>query len=140
MVDGVSEAAAFIPHITWAAGNARRVLGLRRVRASAVALEFSARVEYQPLGVIGAIGPWNYPAAAICSLAASALAAGNTMVYKPSEYTPGVSQWLADRFAEVVPEHPVLQVVHGLGGTGAALSRWAWTRSPSSAPPPPPRR
>ena len=50
------------------------------------------------------------------------LAAGNAMVDKPSEYTPG-SQWLADRFAEVVPEHPVLQVVHGLGDTGAALGR-----------------
>jgi succinate-semialdehyde dehydrogenase/glutarate-semialdehyde dehydrogenase len=86
-------------------------------------LEFSARVEYQPLGVIGAIGPWNYPVAAICSLAAYVLAAGNAMVYRPSEYTPGVSQWLVDRFAEVVPEQPVLQVVHGLGDTGAALCR-----------------
>jgi succinate-semialdehyde dehydrogenase/glutarate-semialdehyde dehydrogenase len=123
VVDGVSETAAVIPHIVWAARNARRVLGLRRVRASTVALEFSARMEYQPLGVIGAIGPWNYPVAAICSLAAYALAAGNAMIYKPSEYTPGVSQWLADRFAEVVPEHPVLQVVHGLGDTGAALCR-----------------
>jgi succinate-semialdehyde dehydrogenase / glutarate-semialdehyde dehydrogenase len=80
-------------------------------------------MEYQPLGVVGAIGPWNYPAGAICVLAAYALAAGNAMVYKPSEYTPGVSQWLADRFAEVVPEQPVLQVVHGLGDTGAALCR-----------------
>jgi succinate-semialdehyde dehydrogenase / glutarate-semialdehyde dehydrogenase len=123
VVDGVVETAAFLPHIAWAARNARRVLGLRRVRGSTLVLEFSARVEYQPLGVVGAIGPWNYPVAAICSLAAHALAAGNAMVYKPSEYTPGVSQWLADRFAEVVPEHPVLQVVHGLGDTGAALCR-----------------
>jgi succinate-semialdehyde dehydrogenase/glutarate-semialdehyde dehydrogenase len=123
LVEGVTETAAAIPHVGWAAGNARRVLGRRRVRASAVALEFSARLEYQPLGVVGAIGPWNYPAGAICVLAAYALAAGNAMVYKPSEYTPGVSQWLADRFAEVVPEQPVLQVVHGLGDTGAALCR-----------------
>jgi succinate-semialdehyde dehydrogenase/glutarate-semialdehyde dehydrogenase len=123
MIEGVTETAAVIPHVAWAAGNARRVLGPRRVRASTVALEFSARMEYQPLGVVGAIGPWNYPAGAICVLAAYALAAGNAMVYKPSEYTPGVSQWLADRFAEVVPEHPVLQVVHGLGDTGAALCR-----------------
>jgi succinate-semialdehyde dehydrogenase / glutarate-semialdehyde dehydrogenase len=123
VVDGVVETAAFLPHLPWAAGNARRVLGLRRVRGSTLVLEFSARVEYQPLGVVGAIGPWNYPVAAICSLAAYGLAAGNAMVYKPSEYTPGVSQWLADRFAEVVPEHPVLQVVHGLGDTGAALCR-----------------
>ncbi|HEX3211589.1 MAG TPA: aldehyde dehydrogenase family protein, partial [Actinomycetota bacterium] len=61
VVEGVMETTAVLPHITWAAGNARRVLGLRRTRASTVALEFSARVEYQPLGVVGAIGPWNYP-------------------------------------------------------------------------------
>jgi succinate-semialdehyde dehydrogenase / glutarate-semialdehyde dehydrogenase len=123
MIEGVTETAAVIPHIPWAAGNARRVLGPRRVRGSMLVLEFSARLEYQPLGVIGAIGPWNYPAGAIAALAACVLAAGNAMVYKPSEYTPGVSQWLADRFAEVVPEQPVLQVVHGLGDTGAALCR-----------------
>jgi succinate-semialdehyde dehydrogenase/glutarate-semialdehyde dehydrogenase len=123
LIDGVTETAAFIPHIAWAARDARRVLGLRRVRGSMLVVEFSARVEYQPLGVVGAIGPWNYPVAALCSLAAYVLAAGNAMVYKPSEYTPGVSQWVADRFAEVVPEQPVLQVVHGLGDTGAALCR-----------------
>src|SRR4029450_4066739 len=123
VVDGVTETAAFLPHIAWAARNAPRVLGLRRVRGSMLDVEFPARLEYQPLGVIGAIGPWNYPVAAICSLAAYALAAGNALVYKPSEYTPGVSQGLADRVAEVVPEQPVLQVVHGLGATGAALCR-----------------
>jgi succinate-semialdehyde dehydrogenase / glutarate-semialdehyde dehydrogenase len=123
MVDGVMETTAVLSHITWAARNARRVLGRRRARGSTIAQEFFARMEYQPLGVVGAIGPWNYPAGAICVLAVYALAAGNAMVYKPSEYTPGVSQWLADRFAEVVPEHPVLQVVHGLGDTGVALCR-----------------
>jgi len=92
MIEGVTETAAVIPHLAWAAGNARRVLGPRRVRGSTVALEYSARLEYQPLGVIGAIGPWNYPAGAISVLAAYVLAAGNAMVYKPSEHTPGVSQ------------------------------------------------
>src|SRR4029453_9804553 len=135
VVDGVSETAAVLSHIAWAARNARRVLGLRRVRGSMLVLEFSARLEYQPLGVVGAIGPWNYPVGAVCVLAAYALAAGNAMVYKPSEYTPGVSQWLVDRFAEVVPEQPVLQVVHGLGDTGAALCRSGVDRSRSSAPP-----
>jgi succinate-semialdehyde dehydrogenase / glutarate-semialdehyde dehydrogenase len=63
------------------------------------------------------------------------LAAGDAMVFKPSGYTPGVSQWLVDRFAEVVPEQPVLQLVHGLGDTGAALCRSGVDRSRSSAPP-----
>jgi acyl-CoA reductase-like NAD-dependent aldehyde dehydrogenase len=54
---------------------------------------------------------------------AYALAAGNAVVFKPSEYTPGVGQWLADSFAEAVTGPPVFQVVTGLGETGAALCR-----------------
>jgi aldehyde dehydrogenase (NAD+) len=54
---------------------------------------------------------------------AYALAAGNAVVFKPSEYTPGVGTWLAETFAEVVPEHRVLSVVTGPAETGAALCR-----------------
>src|SRR5262249_16620253 len=43
--------------------------------------------------------------------------------FKPSEYTPAVGQLIIDTFAEVVPEHPVLQIVHGMGDVGAALTR-----------------
>jgi acyl-CoA reductase-like NAD-dependent aldehyde dehydrogenase len=50
-----------------------------------------------------------------------ALAAGNAVVFKPSEYTPGVGKWLVDSFAEAVPEYPVFQLLTGAGSTGAAL-------------------
>jgi succinate-semialdehyde dehydrogenase / glutarate-semialdehyde dehydrogenase len=123
IVDAVVEIGAAVDHIAWAARNARRVLGLRRVRSSLLQLEYSARIEYQPYGVVGAIGPWNYPVYTPMGSLAYALAAGNAVVFKPSEYTPAVGQWLVDRFAEVVPEHPVLQAVHGSGETGAALAR-----------------
>jgi acyl-CoA reductase-like NAD-dependent aldehyde dehydrogenase len=43
------------------------------------------------------------------------------VVFKPSEYTPGVGQWLADKFTEVVGGRPVFQVVTGFGATGNAL-------------------
>ena len=46
---------------------------------------------------------------------AYALAAGNAVVFKPSELTPGVGAWLVDAFAQVVPEQPVLQLVTGYG-------------------------
>jgi acyl-CoA reductase-like NAD-dependent aldehyde dehydrogenase len=83
----------------------------------------AATVEYLPLGVIGIIGPWNYPVFTPMGSIAYALAAGNAVVFKPSELTPGVGQWLAATFAEVVPDHAVFQVVTGLGETGAALCR-----------------
>jgi succinate-semialdehyde dehydrogenase / glutarate-semialdehyde dehydrogenase len=122
-IDAVLELGAAVEHVAWAARNARRVLRSRKVRGSALQAEYSARVEYRPYGVIGVIGPWNYPVYTPMGSLAYALAAGNAVVFKPSEYTPAVGQWLADRFAEVVPEHPVLQVVHGMAETGAALCR-----------------
>ncbi|SCE82773.1 Acyl-CoA reductase [Micromonospora viridifaciens] len=121
--DAVVEILTALEHIDWAARNARRVLGPRRVRSRLILAEFTGHLEYQPYGVVGVIGPWNYPVFTPIGSAAYALAAGNAVVFKPSEYTPAVGQWLVDRFAEVVPEQPVLTAVHGLGDVGAALCR-----------------
>ncbi|GAA1876883.1 aldehyde dehydrogenase family protein [Asanoa iriomotensis] len=123
VAEAIVETVAAIDHIDWAARNARRVLGPRRVRGRLSLAEFSAHLEYLPMGVVGVIGPWNYPVVTPLGTVAYALAAGNTVVFKPSEYTPAVGAWLASTFAEVVPEQPVLQVVHGLGDVGAALCR-----------------
>lgn len=119
--DALVETVTAIEHVDWAARNARRVLGPRRVRSRLVLAEFAAHLEYRPYGVIGVIGPWNYPVATPVGSIAYALAAGNAVVFKPSEYAPAVGQWLVDSFAEVVPEHPVLQVTHGFGDVGTAL-------------------
>ncbi|MDG4828817.1 aldehyde dehydrogenase family protein [Solwaraspora sp. WMMD1047] len=138
IADAIVETASAVEHIDWAARHARRVLGRRRVRSPLVLAEFSAHLEYQPYGVVGVIGPWNYPVLTPLGSIAYALAAGNAVVFKPSEYTPAVGQWLVDTFAEVVDGRPVLQAVHGLGETGAALCRSgvgkvAFTGSPATA-------
>jgi succinate-semialdehyde dehydrogenase/glutarate-semialdehyde dehydrogenase len=117
------EVGAAVDHIAWAATHARRVLGQRKVRSSLLMAEHAAYLEYLPYGVIGVIGPWNYPVLTPIGSIGYALAAGNAVVFKPSEYTPAVGQWLVDRFADVVPEQPVLQIVHGTGEVGAALCR-----------------
>jgi acyl-CoA reductase-like NAD-dependent aldehyde dehydrogenase len=119
--DAQLEAILAIEHIAWAATHARRVLVERKVPSGLLGLNFAATVEYRPLGVVGVIGPWNYPVFTPMGSIAYALAAGNAVVFKPSEYTPAVGQWLVDSFAEVVGDEPVFQVVHGLGDTGAAL-------------------
>jgi succinate-semialdehyde dehydrogenase/glutarate-semialdehyde dehydrogenase len=121
--DAVVEAVAAIEHLDWAASHAKRVLGPRRTRTRLLLAEHSGHLEYQPYGVVGVIGPWNYPIVTPLGPVGGALAAGNAVVLKPSEYTPVVGQWLVDSFAEVVPEQPVLQAVHGLGEVGAALCR-----------------
>jgi aldehyde dehydrogenase (NAD+) len=120
--DALLESALAIDHLAWAAGHAEKVLKRRKVPSGLVMANQKATVEYRPLGVIGVIGPWNYPVFTPMGSIAYALAAGNAVVFKPSEYTPGVGVWLANTFNEVV-EKPVFQVVTGLGETGAALCR-----------------
>src|SRR5262249_20898198 len=125
VADAQLEILLAIVHIDWAAKNARKVLGPRRVRSGIVAINQAATVEYQPLGVVGVIGPWNYPVFTPMGSIAYALAAGNAVVFKPSEFTPAVGDWLVSSFAEIVPDQPVLQLVTGLGETGSFLPRSA---------------
>ena len=121
--DAQLEIVLAIEHIAWAARHAAKVLGPRRAPAGLLMAHHAATVQYQPLGVIGVIGPWNYPVFTPVGSIAYALAAGNTVVFKPSEHTPGTGAWLAGTFAQVVPEAPVLQLVTGPGTTGQALCR-----------------
>jgi acyl-CoA reductase-like NAD-dependent aldehyde dehydrogenase len=114
-----------ILHIDWAARHARRVLGPHRVFSGVAALNLAATVEYQPFGVIGVIGPWNYPVLTPMGSIAYALAAGNAVVFKPSEFTPAVGEWLVASFAQTAGRgspQPVLQLLTGDGRTGAALT------------------
>lgn len=74
----------------------------------------------QPIGVIGLITPWNYPLLEAIWKIGPALAAGNTVVLKPSEVTPLTTVLLAKLAADIFPAG-VLNVVLGDGTTGAAI-------------------
>nr|WP_298372358.1 betaine-aldehyde dehydrogenase [uncultured Halomonas sp.] len=76
----------------------------------------------EPLGVVGAIGAWNYPIQIACWKAAPALAAGNAVVFKPSEVTPLTTLKLAEIFSEAGLPDGVFNVVQGAGEVGAMLS------------------
>ena len=122
LADAQLEILLAIVHIDWAAKHARKVLGPRRVRSGLIAINQASLLEYQPLGVVGVIGPWNYPVFTPVGSIAYALAAGNAVVFKPSELTPAVGGWLVSSLREVMPEQPVLQLVTGGGETGQALA------------------
>jgi coniferyl-aldehyde dehydrogenase len=66
-----------------------------------------AEVRYQPLGVIGIISPWNFPFNLTFGPLAGALAAGNRVMIKPSEFTPASSELMAQMFASVFDETEV---------------------------------
>ena len=119
--DAKLEAALAINHIGWAARNAEYVMSPEHRSPGAIMANMSARVEHSPVGVVGVIGPWNYPMFTPLGSITYALAAGNAVVFKPSEFTPGVGVWLARTFAEVAPFSNIFLCVTGLGDTGRAL-------------------
>ncbi len=80
-----------------------------------------ARVDYQPLGVVGVISPWNFPVNLTFTPLAGILAAGNRCMIKPSEYTPQTSAVMAEIFPTVFDELEIA-VVTGGPQTGADFS------------------
>ncbi|MDG4839742.1 aldehyde dehydrogenase family protein [Micromonospora sp. WMMD967] len=77
----------------------------------------------EPIGVVGAITPWNFPLQQIVSKLAPALLAGDTMVFKPSENAPLTARILAEVAAEAGVPAGVFNVVYGTGAVvGEAIS------------------
>jgi betaine-aldehyde dehydrogenase len=81
---------------------------------------FTSSVRREPIGVIGSVTPWNYPMMMAVWKFGPALAAGNTMVIKPSDTTPASTVYLAELFAEILPPG-VFNVVCGDRDTGAEV-------------------
>ena len=79
-------------------------------------------VRYEPIGVVAAISPWNYPLELIGWKLAASLAAGCTMVLKPSEYTPSSAVRLFGLLAEAGLPSGVANLVLGAGTTGGQLT------------------
>lgn len=93
----------------------RRSVGLQFMPAS-------AKVIYQPLGVVGIIVPWNYPLFLAIGPLTGALAAGNRVMIKMSESTPATSQLIKDLLARVFPED-LVSVALGEAEVGMAFSK-----------------
>jgi acyl-CoA reductase-like NAD-dependent aldehyde dehydrogenase len=104
------------------AKHAPRFLGDEKVRTSSPFLVGRKLVvRYRPLGVIGVIGPWNYPLTNSFGDCIPALAAGNTTVLKPSQATPLTSLLMADGLRECGLPDDVYLVAAGDGQAGQAL-------------------
>jgi aldehyde dehydrogenase (NAD+) len=119
--DAKLEASLAAGHLAWAARHAESVLRTSHRSPGALMANMSATVERSPVGVVGVIGPWNYPIFTPMGSISYALAAGNTVVFKPSEYTPGIGLLLAQTFAEVAPSQHIFSCVTGLAETGKFL-------------------
>ncbi|NDU78312.1 aldehyde dehydrogenase family protein, partial [Actinomadura sp. DSM 109109] len=113
----VSYAAAFLE---WFAEEARRINGLT---IPGHAADKRLVVVQEPVGVVAAITPWNFPAAMITRKAAPALAAGCTIVVKPAEQTPLSALRVGELAQEAGIPDGVINIVPGYGETaGAAIA------------------
>jgi acyl-CoA reductase-like NAD-dependent aldehyde dehydrogenase len=93
-----------------------------RVKSSQILVKGKRIVlRHRPLGLIGVIGPWNYPLTNSFGDCIPALMAGNSVILKPSEITPLTSLLMAEGMRECGLPDDVLQIATGRGGTGAAL-------------------
>ncbi len=99
-----------------------RYLADEAVKSSQVLVKGKKLIlRYRPLGLIGVIGPWNYPLTNSFGDCIPALMAGNSVILKPSEITPLTSMLLAEGLRECGLPENVFQVATGRGATGAAL-------------------
>jgi coniferyl-aldehyde dehydrogenase len=101
--------------------NLRRWMRPRSRRVSMTFQPASAKVVYQPLGVIGILSPWNYPIGLCLMPLATAIAAGNRAMVKPSEFTPKTSALTTTVLSEIFSEEEVAIVIGG-SEIGAAFS------------------
>jgi acyl-CoA reductase-like NAD-dependent aldehyde dehydrogenase len=124
MLEAYVEVMMALGHVKHATDRAEEAMAPRRVSAGILA-NFRATISYHPLGVIGVIGPWNYPLFTPMGSIAYALAAGNAVVFKPSELTPLLAVKVGEIAAKTFALPDLLQVVTGAGATGAALAKSA---------------
>lgn len=117
----VMELACVVQAIDYLRRHLRRFMRPQRRHVDVLYRTGRAHVEYQPLGVVGVMSPWNYPISLTLVPLATALAAGNRAMLKPSELTPRTSEVMQRMLAGVFAEDEVAAV---LGGpeVGAAFS------------------
>ena len=126
-----------LDNLIWLARNLGRVLGRERLPLRQLhVLQKRASLRYEPLGVVGIVSPWNFPFSIPFTQAASAVAAGNAVVVKPSELTPHSGALVEEIFRRAGAPAGLVRVVQGDGETtgdalvgSAAIARVVFTGS-----------
>lgn len=121
--EAMAEVVMSLDSIRWTIHRGGRALAVERLGAGrqTFLLIPGARVRYRPLGVVGMIGTWNYPLFLNAPAIVQAVAAGNGVVWKPSELAPLVGQKLQASFDEAGFPSGLITIVQGRANVGRAL-------------------
>jgi coniferyl-aldehyde dehydrogenase len=117
----ILEGVALVQGINYLRRNLKRWMRPQKRHVEMHFVPGRARVVYQPLGVVGILSPWNFPVGLSLMPLATAIAAGNRAMIKPSELTPATSDLLGRMLREIFPEEQVA-VVTGGAEIGIAFS------------------
>ena len=109
----IMELASLIQTINYLRRNLKTWMRPERRRLAVHFVPGASYVTYQPLGVIGIVSPWNYPFSLALMPLATALAAGNRVMLKPSELTPATSAVIKRLLNDLYPEEQVAVVTGG---------------------------
>ena len=111
-----------LDHASWLARNAGKELRPRRIRFRQPHLLLKRAWErHEPYGVVAVVSPWNVPFAIPFTITATAIAAGNAVVLKPSELTPSSGEWVRRVLEEAGAPPGLVSVVQGESRVGEAL-------------------
>jgi acyl-CoA reductase-like NAD-dependent aldehyde dehydrogenase len=116
----ISEVFGVLDNLGWLIKRAPKLLQDRKVETPLVLMGKQSAIWYEPLGTLLIISPWNYPFYQAIVPIAAAVVTGNTVVYKPSEWTP-LEGLIEDLMAAAQFAPNWVQVVYGDGAMGAAL-------------------
>jgi aldehyde dehydrogenase (NAD+) len=116
----ISEIFGVLDNLAWLESHAPKALADHKEHTPLALTGKTSWTWYEPLGTLLIISPWNYPFYQAIVPIACAIAAGNTVVYKPSEWTP-LEGLIEDLLAAAQVPPNWVQVVYGDGAVGAAL-------------------
>jgi aldehyde dehydrogenase (NAD+) len=117
----LTELIPVIEELTLAIHQLRRWMKPRRVGTPLLLAGSRSEVRYEPKGVVLVLAPWNYPFVLALSPVVAALAAGNTVMLRPSEKTPRTARFIRDLLGRVFPENEVAVLVGGRAVADALL-------------------
>ncbi|MFM7671504.1 MAG: aldehyde dehydrogenase family protein [Bacteroidota bacterium] len=112
-----TEIGLVVAELNEAIGSLRKWMSPRRVRTNLLNWPSSCHIHAEPLGLVLIIAPWNYPVQLLFNPMVGALAAGNTVVLKPSEFTPATEEVMRAIVAEAFSTEEVLYIT----GDGAQV-------------------